>query len=185
MQSADVLLKALFLQGNIATGYRQYQPCTSPLTFSEENMREVIPCDPACHDSPTSNPAINAEPGLSTRFLSKAHWRNMNAKGGQTGQHPCRVGDGREKGSCNISALARQCGQNDSAPRKDSYLDMHKCHLFFYMKDKIPPLPTSDWVSMKVWEGSSISAVHPVSTTKENAGMEGGYTGCVAGSWEH
>lgn len=150
MQSADVLLKALFLQGNIAMGYRQYQPCTSPLTFSEENMREVIPCDPACHDSPTSNPAINAEPGLSTRFLSKAHWRNMNAKGGQTGQHPCRVGDGREKGSCNISALARQCGQNDSAPRKDSYLDTHKCHLFFYMKDKIPPLPTSDWVSMKV-----------------------------------
>lgn len=152
---ADVLLKALFLQGNIATSHRQYQPCTSPLTFSEEKMREVIPCDPACHDSPTSNPALNAEPGLSTRLLSKAHWRNINAKGGQTEQHPRGVGEGREKKSCNLSALACQCGQDDSAPWKDGYSDMHKCHLFFCMKDvhikdKIPPLPTSYWVSMEV-----------------------------------
>lgn len=151
---------------------------------SKENRREVILCDPACHDSPTSYPALNAEPGLSTRFFSKAHWRKINAKGGQTEQHSHRVGEVREKGSCNLSALACQCGQDDHAPQKDNYLDMHKCHLFFHMKDKISPLPTSYQVSMKVWEGKPISAGHPRSTTKENAGMEGGYTRCVAGSWE-
>lgn len=176
--------KLCFCKGTLLWA-RQYQPCMSPLTFSEENMTELIFCDPACHDSPTSNPALNAEPGPSTRFLSKAHRRTINAKGGQTEQHPRRVGEGREKGSCNLPALACQRGQDDSAPHKDSYLDMHKCHLFFHMKDKIPPLPTSYQVSVKVWEGNPISAVHPVSSTKEDAGMEGGYTGCVVGSWEH
>lgn len=57
--------------------------------------------------------------------------------------------------------------------------------VFFYMKDKISPLPTSYQVLMKVWEGNLISAVFPMSTTKGDAGVEGGYTGCVTGSWEH
>lgn len=108
------------------------------LTFSEENMREVIPCDPACHDSPTSNPELNAEPGLSTRFLSKAHRRKKNAKGRQTEQHPRRVGEVREKGSCNLSVLACQCGQDDSAPHKDSYLDMHNAICFIWRTNFLP-----------------------------------------------
>jgi len=86
-------------------------------------MREVIPCDPACRDSHRGNPALTAEPGLSTRFLSKPHWRNANAKGGQTEEHLRIAREGREKGSCNLSALAFQCLQDDRAPWKACYLD--------------------------------------------------------------
>ena len=164
----------------------------SLLTFSKEHLREVIPYDPACHDSPRGNVALTAEPGLSNRFLSKPHWRNINAKGGQTGQHPCIVWEGSEKGSCNSSALAFQCGQDDSAPWKACYLDTLWAQMpsvYPYeghnWRTKLLPLPTSYRVSTNGWEGSPVSIVHPISTTKEDAGMEGGYIGCVADSWEH